>query len=335
MTSCKNCSSPVDEKEQIHCTTCNATLHKECAIKEDGNFYCDVCYTVKGEEKQEYNVEVPEVIRRSYIELYRTCPYAFYLNVIKGLDTTISSYAQIGIDLHTLFERTSAGLLVGEDILIKEFDKYWETYKDEMFEADLHLYRDMDISTLRKKLKQQSYDAISTYYNVVLPTLPKQAFAVERTIQFSVGDDIPKVSMTMDRIDEIDGELEVSDWKTGNVMVGQKLSTDLQAPLYIYGIREEYKKPVRRFTLYYLSENKTRTYERVDDDNYVCIVGKREYKINLTDAIREVQHVFSQIKKGQFNIPRDTRSMYFACKTCTFQKIKRCEGADIESWKQH
>jgi RecB family exonuclease len=139
----------------------------------------------------------------------------------------------------------------------------------------------------------------------------------------------------MDRIDEIDGELHVRDWKTGTVMVGQKISSDLQAPLYIHAIHEKFEKTVKSFHFYYLSENKTRVFDRIDDDNYVCTVNKRQYKINITDAIREVQSIFAQIKKNNFNIPRNTRNLYFTCKTCSYSRDGNCKGADVESWKQY
>lgn len=336
MADCKNCFLPIDDlRKETHCSICNAPLHKDCAIN-DGGAFCDACYTVKTEDDTISipTFIIPDVIRRSYIELYRSCPYAFYLEVIKGLDTTCSSFARIGIDLHELLEK-ACKYEINMSQLIKEFNEMWEAYDDSLFEPDLNLYSNMDITKLRAKLLQQSYNVIDTFFSIVLPTLPKEPFALEKKILFDVGEDLPKVSITMDRIDEVDGELEVSDWKTGALMVGKKLSSDLQAPLYIYAIREHFKKPVRKFTLYYLSENKTRSFVRVDTENYVCTVGKREYKINLTDAIREVQSVFSQIKKNNFNIPRDTRGMYFTCKTCSFKKNEQCQGADIESWKQH
>lgn len=337
MSSCKNCFAPIEDlRSAVRCSTCSSALHKECAVKDGGTFYCDVCYTVALEKKTacQTDIQIPEVIRRSHIELYKSCPYAFYLEVIKKVPTTCSSFAQIGIDLHDLFYRACLGNM-SKKYLTQTYRNIWEAnYTDELFEADLHLYKDMNVQQLRDKLWQQSLDAIDAFFEM-LPTLPQNAFALEKTLELSVGDDLPKISITMDRIDEIDGELEVHDWKTGTVMVGKKLSSDLQAPLYIKTIQSHYNMPVRRFIFHYLSENKTRTFERIDDDNYVCTVNKREYFINLTDAIREVQHIFSQIKNGQFNIPRNTRKMYFTCKTCSYSKSGTCQGADIEGWKQY
>lgn len=337
MTSCKNCFLVIEDlRKETRCATCNAPLHKDCAIKTNGASLCDVCYTVNSESIVEQLVEgvVPDVIRRSYIELYKQCPYSFYLQVIKGIETDSSSYATIGIDLHELFHQASLGKIRTSGEMIHQYSKQWYEYPDSMFESDIHLYRDMTVEQLREKLKQQTQDAIETFFQV-LSTLPSTAYALEQQITFPVGDNLPKVCITMDRIDEVDGQLEVRDWKTGAVIVGKKLSSDLQAPLYIHAVQHEFKMPVRKFVFNYLPENKVRTFERINDDNYVCTVNKREYKINITDAIREVQAIFAQIKKGNFQIPRETRNMYFTCKTCHFKKCGTCQGADVESWQQY
>ena len=65
------------------------------------------------------------------------------------------------------------------------------------------------------------------------------------------------------------------------------------------------------------------------------MVGKRKYNINIQDAVRKVQHVFSQINKGNFNIPSDGKSMYYRCKMCHVKAKGLCEGADIQAWKQY
>ena len=336
MTSCKNCFSPIkDLRRETRCTTCNAPLHKDCAIKDGGTF-CDVCYTVKEESNNMATTElvIPDVIRRSYVELYKSCPYAFYLEVIKGIPSSPSSFAKIGIDLHDLFHKACLGEIATSDEMKNIYTTIYKEYEDDLFYHDLKLYKDITINELREKLFLKASNAIDTFFHI-LKELPHQAFALEENIIFGVGEDLPKISITMDRLDNVDGMLDVCDWKTGSVIIGKKISTDLQAPLYIKAIQEHYNKPVRKFTFYYLSENKIRTFERIDDENYVCRVNKREYFINLTDAIREVQRIFSHIKKGEFNIPRETKKMYFTCKTCYYQLQEICQGADVESWKQY
>lgn len=270
---------------------------------------------------------IPDVIRRTYIETYRKCPHKFFKEVIEGNVQPPTSYTQIGIDLHEIFESACKGNTNKEDairIMGAKFDEYRDSLFDSGFASDN-----------RDDMRTRSDESIDTFFDVILPSLPATPFTTEETIEFSVGEELPNVQFTMDRIDEIDGELEMHDWKTGRVMVGQKLSSDLQAPLYIYGTREHFQKPVRSFTFYYLQENKTRVFIRdaTNPDIYVCKVNKREYKVSLKSTIAEIQHVFSQIKNANFNIPQG-KSMHFTCKICHLLKEGKCQGADLQSWNQ-
>ncbi len=321
MTTCKNCFTPFDGRTGVKCHTCQHDLHEECAIKEDGTFFCDVCYTVKAETPAIIEWELPDHIRRTYIETYRTCPFKFLEEVLKGEKQPPTCYTQIGIDLHELFEQAIHDRNFSRKQMESEFKFHWNQYTNDLFESEQQ----------KENMKQRSIDSMDTFYHI-LPNIP-MPFATEQTIHYSIGDDVPLVEFTMDLITENSrGNLDMHDWKTGQVMVGQKISSDLQAPIYIYGVQKHFNRQVDSFTFYYLKDNKTRVFERIDHDNFVCRVGKREYKINLTDTIREVKGIFTQIKKGNFNIPHDTRKMYFACKMCHIQKAGKCQGADQQAW---
>jgi len=325
MAYCKNCDQPIaDGHSTVQCVTCNQPLHKECAIN-DGASFCDGCYITKTEEAPTLQFEVPSVIRRSYIELYKACPFKFYNEIILGMESPKNIYSQMGIDLHTLFDKACQDKGYVQRNMLIDFGTLINGYDSTLYDVPWDIKQD--------KMDHKGLNSIVNFYNV-LAGLPQKPFATEETIQFSIGEGLPLVQTTSDRIDLIDGELEMLDWKTGKVMVGQKISTDLQAPLYIHGVREKYGIPIRKFTFHYLDENKTRIFTRTNNDEYVCTVGKREYYINITDAIREVQSLFSHIKRGNFNIPNNIKGMYFTCKLCHLQDLGVCKGADIQAWKQ-
>ena len=334
MKNCKNCKT--ETTESTICSKCSSPLHKDCAIVSNSSLYCDSCFIdLEDERVVDLDIVIPDVIRRSYIETYISCPYKFYMEVVKGMQSEASSFAQVGIDLHDLFEQGSKHLIKSPEEMKTIYKEIFDKYNDKMFENDLVLYKDMNVQGLKAKLWQQSVNSIDTFY-AVLETLPYEAFALEERIEFSVGEDIPNLCITMDRIDENpDGSLDVRDWKTGTVMVGQKISTDMQAPLYIKAIKDKYGKHVKRFVFNYLGENKERIFEHVHGDEYVCTVGKREYKINITDAVKKTQSILAQIKNQEFNIPRNIKNMYFTCKTCGIQKLGACNGADEQAWKQY
>ena len=300
---CFNCSQQVIKKGSTRCKGCDTILHADCAI----NNLCDLCL-ITNEERDVVKFEVPEIIRRSYIETYKKCPHKFLKQVIDDNPMPPNIYTQLGIDLHIEFEKACADRTYPMQDMYNAFEQYWATYGDELFSE--HGTRD--------KMYARGYESIEGFYDV-LPKLPITPFALEETLTLDVGADLPKIQITMDRIDiDENDELHIQDWKTGKVIVGKKISSDLQPPLYIKLVKEHYGKEVKSFNLYYVAEGKSRHYTRsdIDPNVYHCYVGKRQYTININDAIREVQHLFSQIVKGNFNIPRDTKSLYFECKNC-------------------
>lgn len=324
MAQCKSCFLEVEKRQSDTCEECNATLHKECVINFGGVSLCDVCFTVAEETpKSKFGeFELPLFIRRTHIETYRSCPYKFYQEVIKGNAMPANEYTQVGQDVHEAIELVLRDGMREEDARAK-MEECFLNYEDSLF-----------TSKTKAQMKQRSDDSLDTFFSFVYPTLPKP-FAIEETIFTNIGDNIPDVRITMDLITQVDGELEMHDWKTGSVMVGKKLSSDLQAPLYIYSVREKFNMPVRKFTFYYLQENKTRTFVRseVNPDEYICTVGKREYKINVTDAIREVKSIFSRIKKGEFQPIPNNPNRFFTQKMCHLKELGLC-CQDQDPWNQ-
>lgn len=322
---CNSCQFEIGKRDKwIECEDCGKTIHKECSIKHDDRMICDLCFMKATEEANnpKLDMEVPDVIRRSYIQLYQTCPFKFYNEVILGHEQPQNIYTQLGIDLHDLFDKANVDLSYSETEMKQDIYKIVETYPQD-------LYVGMDKEATIKR----AIDSVETYYHVTKDMPP--LFQSEQTIQFSVGEGLPKVQATSDRINRVGNELHVVDWKTGNVMVGKNLSSDLQAPLYIHSIREKYEMPVKTFTFYYLKDNKERTFEQIDRDKYVCKVGNRDYYISIPDAIKQVQSTFSLIQQGQFNVPRSAKNMYYTCKMCHIREKGLCEGADIQAWTQY
>ena len=317
---CFNCSTHLERKGSTRCTECSTWLHKECSIQG----LCDVCLINAG-ERDTVKVEIPEIIRRSYIETYKKCPHKFLKQVLEDNPMPANIYTQLGIDLHEEFEKACNDRAYSIEEMRRKFEEYWDTYGDELF---------VEYAT-REKMYARGHESIVGFYNV-LETLPIKPFATEETLRLNIGEGLPNIQITMDRIDMDENvELHIHDWKTGKVIVGKKISSDLQPPLYIKLVGDHYGKNVKSFNLWYVNEGKSRHYYQSEKDPnvYVCTVGKRPYYTNTTDAIREVQHLFSQIVKGNFNIPRDTKNLYYECKMCHIKELGLCSGAEEQSWK--
>lgn len=312
---CKDCGCEVDIMNIASCVKCNEIICEDCAVAN--KFKCKEC---NPNQKQEFNLEY---IRRSHIEDYKDCPYHFYLEVIKGIEVPANIYAQVGIDLHDMYESYQRNELGEEELRSKTViavESLRGQFDDELVE----------------KMVEKAKKATEGFLGLI-PSLTNKIVALEETIFFEVKDGLPKVRITMDRIDEDEnGDLHLHDWKTGKVMVGKHLMQNLQVPLYIHACQEHYKKPVKSFTLYYVSERekggaiKSRRYNHVYGDEYVCTVRKKSYTIKLSDTIKEVQAIFARIKAGRFSIP--DRPNYFKCNNCHFKEIGQCANSDIQPW---
>lgn len=325
MDYCNSCSFPIsaDESKRV-CDKCKKVTHSFCTIAGENERLCDPCYNESVENSNQSKYTLPEVIRRTYIELYRKCPNKFKWEVLEENPQPDNPYTRVGIELHDLFEKAILDRSYG----FRELTAEYVTMHAKQIEEGL--YSGPEEIT---KFQDRADTCIKNFFET-LPTLDP-TFTTEETIRYSLGDDIPEVQFTMDLVTEnARGNLDLHDWKTGKVMVGQKISSDLQAPLYIYGVQKHFGRIVDSFTFHYLNEGKTRTFNRVNDMIYECKVVKRSYYINLEDFVKEIRKLFGQMKKGHFSVPSDSRSLYFECKMCHIREQGLCAGADQESWNQ-
>lgn len=313
---CGSCFAPVRKNDtKVNCKSCNTLIHLGCS----NNNYCDAC-VILGHNKGITSYDMPDTIRRSHIEMYRTCPYQFYLEVIQGNVSPHTIYTLLGVDVHDIIDDSQ---MEEKELSYMQdrFKEKFKTYADELFE---------EVS--REKMYERGLNSLKNYANY-RDKLPHRAFRIEEKYEFTIEENLPKVNITLDRLDLIDEKLHLTDWKTGKVLVGKKIPSDLQAPLYIKAVQTAFPQyPVESFTFVYLDEDKTRVFQRVTDDVYECKVKNNVYQISITEKLREVNTLFSHMKSGNFNVPSDVKGMYFACKMCYQQKSGKCRGASEESW---
>lgn len=332
---CKNCSRLIIAEESTTCKKCGKPLHKDCAVKTRNGHFCDVCFETKEETIE--HPKLPQSIRRSYLDEYESCPYSAYLDIVKGIELPGSSFAEVGITLHETFDMFYQELHEPtEKMLIDDFKRNFEMIKNESFEFGLMLFKEKTLEQHKEDMYNVGLTSISNFLKLNdehKMVANRRLIETEKKIVFSIGEEYPEVQITLDRLDEVDGELELIDYKTGNVMVGRDLQDNLQVPLYIYAVEQHYKRPVKRFVLHYLNDDKVRIYNRVDDDTFRCDVRGRWYIIKLSTTIQRVKVIFDNMKKGKWSVPTDFKSMYFKCKTCSKKHYGYCDGAESQVWK--
>lgn len=317
MKTCKQCGVKLDWSNATICCKCGIDLCEECSQKN--NYKCEKC-------ADKSKIKLPDVIRRSHIEDYKACPYYFKLAVIDGHTPTQHVLARLGSDLHELYENVQKG--VTEPILDTLNNKSEELIKNIIID-----YPNEDIDKLTNKSKICNANFLKIYPNLGKPV------SFEERIYFPIAKDLPKVTIAYDRLEQDEnGDLHIIDWKTGKIMSGKKLTTDLQPALYLKAVESKYGKMPKTFRLVYLGDvdkqgmYKERIFTSIDDNKFVCNVGKKQYIQDVNEQIRVVQKLFSQMKQGHFSIPE--KPDYFKCKMCCFKEQGLCQGSDMESWKQ-
>lgn len=329
MMICKNCQQSIHEefdvctvcKSNIHktcsnkCLSCSAILCDECSLKN--KFLCDSCTPIQTQTKRF------DFIRRSHLELYRTCPYAFYLECVKKIPTVNNVYAESGIIIHDIIDKYTVDKNIhNEDWMINNFkEKYYKLKEHKDFIEKPELY---------DKLYQVGINSIKNFI-IVNETMPSP-IDTEKELFFDIGKEYPQVRITSDRINPIDGGIEIVDYKTGKVYSGQKLANDLQISTYIIAAERHYKAPVLSFRFLFLNENKTRDYERISDTEFACKVRKNIYIVDLNKHVEEIKTIFTNIQNNNFTIPNNIPE--FHCNNfCYFGKEKICSGMELERWK--
>lgn len=318
MDKCVICDTTLNWENKTLCVKCGALICDECSSKN--KYKCNKC-------ADKIKIEIPDVIRRSSIEDYKSCPYYFKLHVIDGNEPKQNVLARLGSDLHDMYEQIQRGdikpniedITSSTDWIIAHIE---EDYPDE------------DIKRIWERA-----ETCNENFMRLLPTLINTPIAYEERINFSVGNDLPKVTIAYDRLEQDEnGDLHIVDWKTGKVMSGKKLTTDLQPALYLKAVEQQYGKMPKSFRLVYLGDTykdgtyKERIFTSIDGNRFSCTVNNKQYIQDINEQIKVVQMLFSRIKARHFSIPE--KPDYFKCKMCDFKEKGLCSGNDTENWKQ-
>lgn len=324
MTTCSNCYNIIQE-EIVYSVVDKSPMCKSCAniCPTCGGYLTDLQFARNKCKCIVQKKSSLELVRRSHIELYKQCPYAFNLEVIKGVERETNAYALHGIILHEIFDKYSKIENISEEELRKEWlDRYFkEMPKDNISFKDNAL--------LYEQLFEKGHDAIEGFMAFYNST--GQPHITEENIIFKLDDALPEVSITMDRVDiDEHGDYHMFDYKCGNTFTGKKLSEDLQVPLYCYAMLYKYGKLPKTFTFLFVSEGKERKYELIDDMTYRCTVRKRDYDIDVDARLKYTMSLLRDIANEKFNTM--CKNFWHCNNMCYYKKSGKCDGGDMKIW---
>lgn len=282
---------------------------------------CEECNITKNPE-QTFNV-----IRRSHLEQYNQCPYSVYLQLVLGKEPPMSNYAQLGIIVHQIIDSISEFETSLEESIVK-------LYKDIVdWNQSVVNSPDVEYQFIQSDLENVGVTCLENFF-MIKDSLTEN-YTSEVNFVFSLEEDLPKVSCTLDRVTETNDKLIISDWKTGKPMSGKHLIEDLQPPLYIYGVYQKYGRMPDSFSLYYLQHNKIITYSLVNAEKmtYVVKTSRSTYILDVKKKIEDTKKILKHIKDNKF--PMATEANQWRCRTmCHFGTSGECAGVQNAQWKQ-
>lgn len=337
---CRNCDGYINKGEQFtSCSSCNTTLHEDCVFHcvQCNNILCDVCAKQqKYKCKECYNIQhySMEFISSTMFESYLKCPnlfkHEFVINTLSEADKQ-NKYSVVGSMLHALFDKYSQIRPLDGDVdaeMVTEYSKEFDKININLFdsEEDFWSTKATHLDTIRNWFRDEQ--------NKPIPLFTEQQLFVE------LHPALPKIRVTLDRINGVmnnPNEWEVEDYKTGKVYSSDKLTNNMQFPIYAMALRHLYgsSPKVMRFIFpQHTDANgnvKTREFERVTDDVYVCSVKRGgTYSISLTERLQQMVNIYSEIKRGdfKFNVSDD----HFCSNFCPLGKTGQCNGLSTK-WK--
>jgi RecB family exonuclease len=333
---CANCQLEIkNEKQVVSCTACNKHMHKDCAYQciECGAYLCDRCaleQRFKCNECRNVEMYTMEFISSTMFESYEKCPYAFkHEHILKTLDEDEreNKYSTTGTLLHDIFDKWSQIRPLDEEALetaLKELYAGFDLINIKLFEdgSDRETHKKRCIQTLKNWFDREKDRPLPLY------TEKEHFFEVE-------GLDV-KVRATVDRINGDPDDMstwEVEDYKTGKVYSSTMLNNNMQLPTYAMAVKAFYGEYPTVLRLVFPQHTdakgivKTREFERISDDVYVCDVPRGgTYSFSITERKQKMIEIYDHIKRGEF--PLNTKNSRFCEGFCALGKAGKCAGLD-------
>ncbi len=276
---------------------------------EDTNRKSKICPTPTGPA----TIDLPKQFSFTQLAAFSTCPlqykFAHLLKIPvfgkyqmsfgKTMHNTLQEYFRRWLEREKNTQQNMFGnhpdtpsdkTPVGLEELLKIYDEHWI---DDWYPND----------TLREEYRTSGRESLKGYYELIEQN-PPRPMILESGFTVKIGDLVLKGRI--DRIDEIDGGVEIIDYKTGKPKAENKITKDDKKQLLIYQIaaKEALGLEPKRLTFHYL-ENNTK----------VSFLGSDKEIEQLKD---ELMSALEKIRSSSFNATPG-----YSCRFCDFSSI--CE----------
>ena len=244
----------------------------------------------------------------SRLKKYLLCPRQYryaYIDLIPGVPT---APLVLGKTLHevicSLHEwQMAEDELPGIEQVLAWFDSIWR----DALETERPLFREGAPDA--EKCRTNGREMLRLYHGQQVespaPLLVELAFEIHFEDFILCG--------IVDRVDEGEGGLLVTDYKSGRKMAPEQVETDWQLCIYAYAVERIFEEPVQRVQLRYLKDGSLQSSVRGQDDFR-----------QLTEGV--LPHVTHKVEQGEF----EPTSGYW-CRWCDYRELCATETAQAEA----
>lgn len=227
----------------------------------------------------------------SAIDQYERCPLAYKLSRDWRIPEAAPAYLQYGSAIHLAlkahFDGVRAGRPLSEEMVIACFlDEFGKTTIDEELQRELYQKKGREELTrlLRSELAQPEGEILDN----------------ERKFNITIGD--AKVVGRLDRLERVDGEVIITDYKTGRPKTQEDADKSFQLSVYAVAAKHLGMRP--------------RSLVFINLENGSAVATARDEGA-LLDAEAKIQKVAACIAAGEFE-PKPERMM---CRNCSYFSI--------------
>ncbi len=254
----------------------------------------------------EADIKLPTKFSFSQVAAFGSCPLQYkYAHILK-IPTFGRHQFSFGQSMHLTLEKFVKEMLPAESTTLSSPLLPFRTFPSLRQLLDMYAASFIDEwypdSKTREQYRQQGVDSLTEFHRKVVENQPKPII-LEAGFTLKIGDILMKGRI--DRIDAVEGGVEIIDYKTGRFK--EKLDWDDRRQLILYALAAEqcFNPPlvVKALTYYYVETNETMSFAPTDKD-----------KEKLLDEIKET---VGAIRTSTF----EPKPGPFTCKYCDFKDI--------------
>ncbi|HOM77863.1 MAG TPA: UvrD-helicase domain-containing protein [bacterium] len=273
--------------------TSQVTLEEEVKSKQESLFGVNSLF--REPKARKITNFAPDYLSYSQIDIYDNCPLQYKYKYILNLPSLPSHALSFGNSIHNTLKEFHEKLLFNEvslEELWQIFEKNWEPlgYEDE--EHRLERFKS------GKNLLKNYYESLDKSIKPV---------ALEKSFKLKLG--TVTLGGRIDRIDNVEGGVEIIDYKTGSEKTQKEVDKDKQVTVYALAVKEGMGLNPVKLSLYFVEGSGKISTTRTQKD---------------MDAIKEeVEKVVELMREGKFD-PKPG----FHCRWCDYRSI--CAFAEKE-----